>query len=79
MFDETEIPEAVFGKFVKDSEFRGRLLDDDADLSQVLDREGIYISETGLLELKELLDGLEEGDAHDILVLLDDPTVNFPG
>jgi hypothetical protein len=80
MLDNTQIPEAVFGKFVKDTAFRSQLLDPGQDLSELLDQEGIYISETGLLELSDLIARLDEEVPQSILTFLEDEQENFaPG
>ncbi len=50
-----EVPEAVFGKVVKSRTFREALFAQDADVRQVLDEAGIYISEDGLRQLKDLI------------------------
>jgi hypothetical protein len=50
-----EVPEAVFGKVVKSRIFREALFAQDADVRQVLDEAGIYISEDGLRQLKDLI------------------------
>ena len=80
MLDDTQIPEAVFGKFVKDSGFRGRLLDPSNEVSVVLDEEGIYISDTGLEQLEALIARLGEEVPQSILTFLEYEEQNFaPG
>ena len=50
-----EIPEAVFGKVVKSRTFREALFAEYADVRQVLDEAGIYISDDGLRNLEALI------------------------
>jgi hypothetical protein len=55
-----EIPESVFGKVIKSRTFREALFAEDADVRQVLDEAGIYISDDGLRQLQSLIT-LERG------------------
>jgi hypothetical protein len=55
----SEIPEAVFGKVIKSRSFREALFAEHADVRQVLDEAGIYISDDGVRQLKRLI-ALEE-------------------
>jgi hypothetical protein len=50
-----EIPEAVLGKVIKSRTFREALFAEHADVRQVLDEAGIYISEDGVRQLKRLI------------------------
>jgi hypothetical protein len=50
-----EIPEAVFGKVIKSRTFREALFAEYADVRQVLDEAGIYISDDGLRNLQALI------------------------
>ena len=49
-----EIPEAVFGKVIKSRNFHEALFAEHADVRQVLDEAGIYISRDGVRQLEDL-------------------------
>ncbi len=66
----SEIPEAVFGKVIKSRTFREALFAEYADVRQVLDEAGIYISDDGLEQLESLI-GQERQEPT--LGWLDDP------
>jgi hypothetical protein len=50
-----EIPEAVFGKVIKSRTFREALFAEHANVRQVLDEAGIYISRDGVRQLEDLI------------------------